>query len=412
MTGARPWKQPFRTKAQAASFEAELRSAARRGEAFDVATGRPISWGRQDNDLTWYDFCVSYVDMKWKDSSAHHRANIAWALITVMPAMLANDRGRPDGLAMRTALRQWGFNTKRRRKCTGDAAVILRWVSRNTKPVTVLADPAAARALIDAAGTLLDGRRASPSTVRRNRAVLHNALEYAVELQLLNRNPVKVIKWKAPETTQKVDRRCVVNHTQARRLLSAVREQAPSGPRLVAFFAIIYYAALRPEEAVSLRKDNIALPPLARNPATGEWEEPDDNWGELRLCSAATEIGAEWTDDDSCHEHRHLKSRPEGEWRIVPIAPPLTRILRSHLNQFGTGPEARVFSGIHRGELASITYRRVWDNARSAALTPAEYASPLARRVYDLRHYADRLIMCPAAVFPLAGTAEPSFLSA
>jgi integrase len=36
--------------------------------------------------------------------------------------------------------------------------------------------------------------------------------------------------------------------------------------------------------------------------------------------------------------------------------------------------------------LASITYRRVWDKARRAALTPGEYASPLAKRVYDLRH--------------------------
>jgi hypothetical protein len=38
------------------------------------------------------------------------------------------------------------------------------------------------------------------------------------------------------------------------------------------------------------------------------------------------------------------------------------------------------------GELVSATYRRVWDRARESALTPAEYASPLARRVYDLRH--------------------------
>ena len=52
---------------------------------------------------------------------------------------------------------------------------------------------------------------------------------------------------------------------------------------------------------------------------------------------------------------------------------------------FGT-PEGRVFSGVQRGELPSITYRRVWDKARNAALAPAEYASPLARRVYDLRH--------------------------
>ena len=45
-TGPRRWKQPFRTKAQAASFEAELRTAARKGEAFDITTGRPVSWGR------------------------------------------------------------------------------------------------------------------------------------------------------------------------------------------------------------------------------------------------------------------------------------------------------------------------------------------------------------------------------
>jgi len=385
-TGLRPWKQPFRTKAQAASFEAEIRSAARRGEAFDISTGRPVSWGREDNDMSWYDFCVAYVDMKWKGSSAHHRANIAWALITVLPAMLASDRGKPDGIAMRTALRQWGFNTKRRGDCPDDAAAILNWVSRNTKPVAALADSATARAVLDVAGTLLDGRTAAPSTVRRNRTILHNALEYAVELRLLNRNPVKAIKWKAPKTTHEVDRRCVVNHPQARRLLSAVRQQIPSGPRLVAFFGIIYYAALRPEEAVNLHKDNITLPPLIRNDATGQWEEPADNWGELRFCSAATEIGAEWTNDNTRREYRSLKSRAAGEWRRVPIAPPLTRILRSHLDEFGTGPDDRVFSGIHRGELASITYRRAWGKARGAALAPTEYASPLARRVYDLRH--------------------------
>ena len=90
---------------------------------------------------------------------------------------------------MRTALRQWGFNTKQRGDCPDDAAVILSWLSRNTKPVAALADPATMRAVLDAAGTLLDGSAAAPSTVRRNRAILHNALEYAVELRLLNPQP-------------------------------------------------------------------------------------------------------------------------------------------------------------------------------------------------------------------------------
>jgi len=162
--------------------------------------------------------------------------------------------------------------------------------------------------------------------------------------------------------------------------------QAPSGPRLVAFFAVIYYAGLRPEEAVNLRTDNITLPPLARNEATKEWEEPANGWGELRSCSAAPEVGAEWTDHGTRREHRRLRARAEGEWRRVPIAPPLARLLRWHLDQFDPGPGGRVFYGVRGGELASITYRRAWDKARAATLTPAEYASPLARRVYDLRH--------------------------
>ena len=50
----------------------------------------------------------------------------------------------------------------------------------------------------------------------------------------------------------------------ARALLEAVRAQQPSGPRLVTFFAVMYYAGLRPEEAINLSKDNVILPPHGR----------------------------------------------------------------------------------------------------------------------------------------------------
>jgi hypothetical protein len=65
--------------------------------------------------------------------------------------------------------------------------------------VAAWADPATMRTVLAAAGTLLDGRAAAPSTIRRNRTILHNALEYAVERRLLTRNAVKAIKWKAPK---------------------------------------------------------------------------------------------------------------------------------------------------------------------------------------------------------------------
>ncbi len=48
----------------------------------------------------------------------------------------------------------------------------------------------------------------------------------------------------------------------------------------MAFFAVMYYTALRPEEAVNLRKPDITLPPLTQNPQTKEMEEPADAWGE------------------------------------------------------------------------------------------------------------------------------------
>jgi hypothetical protein len=99
--------------------------------------------------MSWYGFCVSYVDMKWKHSAGKRRATIAWALVTVMPAMIATSKGKPDDKATRAALRQWGFNAKRRADCPQDATVIRTWPSRNTKPVSARTDLAAMRAVLD-----------------------------------------------------------------------------------------------------------------------------------------------------------------------------------------------------------------------------------------------------------------------
>jgi hypothetical protein len=159
-----PWKEPFRTTAQAESFRSALMTAARSGEAFRLDTGRPVSWGRQEDTISWYDFCVAYVDMKWKHSAAKRRATIAWALVTVTPPMLATAKGAPEPKKMRRALRQWGFNTARRSEAPEDAEAILRWLSRNTRPVSALTDPDVMRSVLDTAGTLLDGKPAAAWT--------------------------------------------------------------------------------------------------------------------------------------------------------------------------------------------------------------------------------------------------------
>ncbi|WP_182883275.1 tyrosine-type recombinase/integrase [Microbispora sp. H10949] len=381
-------RKPFRNAAQADTFRGELQSAARKGEAFSLLTGEPVSWQRAGVlEMSWYDFACKFVDMKWKGAAAKYRQDIARALTAATPAMYATARSKPDDRALRSGMHRWGFNTRQRDHAPEEAAAALRWLATNTKPVSALTDDAGlVRDLLDAATSLLNGKRAAASTVRKHRMLLSNALDYAVELKLLPENPLKTLKWKPPVSTYAVDRRSVVNHTQARALLAAVEGQKPSGKRLVAFFGLMYYAALRPEEVINLRKDNVTLPPLIRNPDTGELEAPADSWGELHLVKAAPYAGRDWTDTGDAREERALKHRAEGQSRTVPLPPPLVRILRAHLAEFSDGPGGRLFYGVQGGELPFITYRRAWKAARKTALTEKEFASPLAARPYDLRH--------------------------
>jgi integrase len=230
------------------------------------------------------------------------------------------------------------------------------------------------RGVLDALARNANRTAGAPATVQRQRGVLVNVAEYAVERRLLPRNPATDLAWKVPRTVITVDRRVVVNPTQARALLHAVADQEPSGTRLVTFFGTMYYSALRPGEAATLRKSNLAL--------------PAEGWGELLLESSTPEAGASWTDNGRRREERQLKHRAKGETRIVPCAPDLTALLHAHLERFGTGPDGLLFRGVRGAELAESTYCRVWRKARAEVLTPEEARSPLAARPYDLRHAA------------------------
>src|SRR5215475_3543900 len=95
----------------------------------------------------------------------------------------------------------------------------------------------------------------------------------------------------------------------SRQFLAAVASQGPRGQRLAAFFGCLYYAALRPEEAIDRRRDEN----LISLPATG--------WGEMRLTNAQPRSGTRWTDSGRSRERRALKHRADGETRLVPIHP-------------------------------------------------------------------------------------------
>ena len=370
-------KQVFKTKALAEGFRSELVTASRKGEAFDIETGYPISMRRDTAVMSWYDLACAFADMKWPHVAATTRRTHAEALTALTVLMLSNARGRPDGKVLRHALSRWAFNTPRRTADNVPEQVrkTLDWVRRNTRDVASLSRAEVLRPVLDGLTVRLDGAPAAPSVISRRRKIFNTTIEYAVERRLLPANPLPKLKWKPPKTVSTIDRRSVANPVQVRTLLEGVREQGRIGPRMVAFYACLYYAALRPEEAVRLAKPNLHL--------------PDKGWGEFILDGADPHAGREWTDSGKNRDNRQLKQRARGETRTVPCPPELTAIIHAHVGLFGYGPNGRLFVGErNKEELPKGTINRVWRWARAAVFTPEVHASPLARTPYDLRHAA------------------------
>lgn len=374
------FQETFDTRKLAESFRAKLLSAAREGVPFDDRAGLPDPMVREQTSRSWYDHACAFVDMKWPHASAGQRRSIAETLANVTPALFSTERGAPDKDVLRRALRTWSFNTTARAtEPTDDVRRAVRWVEDNSVRMSALTDAAVTRRALDQLALTLDGKAASPNTVSRKRAVFYGALRYAVELGYLDANPIDRIQWKTPKETETVDRRVVVNPAQARGLLRAVREISPP---LEAFFACLYYAALRPSEALHLREHSCTLP------ATG--------WGELFLTGSTRHVGTAWTDSGAPREDRGLKKRANRDTRTVPACPELVRVLRRHLDEYGTGTDGRLFvvragsgqplAAPYANPVSAATYARVWRAARQKALPASEVASPLAGRPYDLRH--------------------------
>src|SRR5690242_1239893 len=71
----RRWREPFRTAALADAFRSELVAAARKGEAFGVETGRPVSMERARRRVAWLPFAREYAAMKWPHLAPNSRRN-------------------------------------------------------------------------------------------------------------------------------------------------------------------------------------------------------------------------------------------------------------------------------------------------------------------------------------------------
>ncbi len=318
-----------------------------------------------------------FVDLKWPTLAPSSRRSIAEGLNSVTLAMLTTSGSRPSVEDIGTVVRGWACNAPRRANGRPDHAWLdtIAWLETHTLPLTVLDDPATTRTVLDSIAKRRDGSPAAATTIARKRAVLYNAMEYAVERQLLPSNPLDRVRWRAPKVAASIDPRSVINPEQARRLLVAVGTQGRTGRHLVAFFGCMYYSALRPSEALALRLEDLRLP------------DSDEEWGELLVSRNNPQVSGAWTDEGR-RTARQLKHRARGDVRRVPAPPQLVELLRAQIKCFCQDGPDRLFRGAQLADIQQVTYTTIWRRARTSALTSIELKARLARRPYDLRHAA------------------------
>lgn len=374
----------FATVALAESRRSELWQAMRRGEAFDIVTGLPESELRAaaeqvrtpKPDPSWWDFCHEYMASRWRTSAGKTREGIADSLATVAIAMRPDDQDAPTPQETRLALRWSCVPAHREAEPPPDLKTACAWLEAHSLPISAATDPRILRDIQYRLSFKLDGEPAAGDTVRRRRRGFNTAMEYAVEAGYLVENPMARLRKSAAKADDSVDPRVLVNPVQGEQLLIAVSYVGSlhrnRGRRLVAFFGCILHGALRPAEAVGLRELDCFL--------------PEQGWGTLTLRETRPVSGKKWTDSGERHDVRGLKAREANRDRPVPIPPLLVRMLREHIEEFGTAEDGRLFANERGSVLGTSSYWRVWQEARSIALPPDRATSPLAQRPYDLRH--------------------------
>jgi integrase len=136
----------------------------------------------------------------------------------------------------------------------------------------------------------------------------------------------------------------------------------------------MYYAALRPSEALALHAGDI-VPPAK-----------DGEWGWIRVSRSNTTVGNRWTDTGK-RGPRQLKHRAAGAVRVALCPPELVALLCEHERRYGLAADGRLFRGGQDGHIRDEDYLSVWHAARRL-ISGDVIAQRAVARPYDLRHSA------------------------
>ena len=351
--------------------------AARDGTPFDTATGLPAPPSTaRGGDVTWYEHACAYSQMKWPDLAAKSRRSTAEALTTITLALTRPRLGVPDPAVLRQALLSHAFNAaSARQPVPADIPRALAWIAKASLPVAALEEPDTVRGVLNACARRLDGKPAAATTTRRKRAVFANALGYAVERRLLPASPLGQIQWKAADGRR--DRRPPLRR-QPRPGRAAPGGRPGAGPARASTWKRSSAACTTPRCAPP-KPSRSANPTASCRPPGGAgstWPPPHPAPGPAGPTTAPAARNAA------------SSTAPPGRPAASPSRPSWSPCSAPTSTRYGTSPDGRLFRTARGGPLNDTGWGEVWQRARPLALTPAQQASPLARRPYDLRHAA------------------------
>ena len=387
----------FRTKAAARDFHARLLVAADHGERFDPATKQPRSWATPATpmrEVTCYLAAVGFMHHKWDRWAAATRRSAVETLVIALKALHRTD-ARPSATTLANVHR-WLREVALIRpsdpgtledRCRDQAdREAHAWLVKHSLPIGAL-DRKHAERVLDAFAVRLDGTgRTSATVITRRRTQFGGFVKYCIREGHLAADPLQFSDWKRPLIDHAVSKEVLLAPGDMDRLLIALTYAGRLGPRLVAFFATLFYAGLRTGEALALTPGDLTL--------------PEQGWGEIAVRRARTKVSARYTNDGAPTEERHLKWRSSKAIRYVAIPPTLVSLLRQHRNQFCISDHAPLFTNLCGNPLDHARYQRVFRQAKDYAFPPD---SPLRQtRPYDLRHSNASLLLNAGVPIPEA----------
>jgi integrase len=208
-----------------------------------------------------------------------------------------------------------------------------------------------------------DGRagKLSPKTVREHHAVLREALDWAVRMQLIDRNPATVV---SPPRVERNEMQ-VLDREQVQRLLEA----ADPSPHFTAIF-MAWATAARIGELMALR-----------------WQDIDLNGGVMRIARSARFYKGEGIVYGPCKTHRSRRPLALSRETVRVVQEHRRRQLEQRLE---AGPVYKDEDLVFANDIGGPTYG---STVRRAFYAIVKKAGLPRLRFHDLRHTAATLML-------------------